>query len=168
MLPNWSPAVDFVTTDEFSTWNQGISARGKAMVPWKDRPFNTFANPDKIYITSGRGITGAVTEYRQGIPANIGLDVDYQVPIRQSWMFPAHLEDSSKGFHILLSLPDRSAILHLSEDLVDAEEPDPEAIPYDLSSRTIAANRTSSNMIVQVTENFLVISCETQRYDGPF
>ncbi len=163
-IPNWTPAVDFVTTNEFSSWNQTTSARGHKMVPWEDsRPGSDLSEPDRIFAATGRGVTGVVTEYRHGIPANIGLDIAYNVPIKQSWIFPADLSDAAQGFHMLLSMPDSSAILHLSEDLADVDEPDSITVQYDLSSRTIQAAQVSDDMIVQVTENYLVLVSATQR-----
>lgn len=162
-IPNWSPTVDFVTTDEFSTWNQATSAKGNKMIPWKDRQPNSFSGPDRIFATSGRGVTGAVTEYRYGVRADVGLDIDCKIPLRQSWIFPADLANPHLGFHVLLSMLDRSTVFGLSESLGEDDTLDLETAPYDLSSRTIAAARVSEDMIVQVTENYLVSISSTHR-----
>lgn len=156
-LPNWSPAFDLVTTDEFSTWNEAQSSKGNEMISWRKRPHDSFKVPDRIFAISGIGTNGAVTEYRHGMIANIGLDIDYQAPVRQCWIFPANLNDPSEGFHLLLSLPDRTAVLHLSENLAEASEVDTETVGYDLSSRTIAARQIAKTTIVQVTENALAV-----------
>ncbi len=166
-LPNWSPSADFVTTDEFSRPNQAISAKGNPMVPGKERPLGVFVKPDRIFATSGKGINGAVTEYRHGVQAKIGLDTDYSTPIRRCWMFPAHLVDSASGFHLLLSLPNSSTVLHFPQDLSQADEADLETVQYDLSSRTIEAAQVSDKFIIQVTENYLTFVTATQRCVAP-
>ncbi len=163
IIPSLSQAVDFATTDESSDSNQKSGAKGRPLVPWSKRLPHTFAKPDKVFVASGRGMAGAVTEYRYGFQANIALDVDYKVPIREAWVFPAHLSSPNHGLHVLLSLPDRSATLYLSENLSQVEDLDSEAVEYDLTSRTIAAAQSPGHIIVQVSEKCLVLLNGIQR-----
>lgn len=60
------------------------------------------------------------------------------------------------GFLLLLSLPDRSAIIHFSEDFEDVIDREEDTVPYDLSSRTVAA-QDGDAMVIQVTTSFVII-----------
>lgn len=60
------------------------------------------------------------------------------------------------GFLLLLSLPDRSAIIHFSEDFEDVIDREEDTVPYDLSSRTVAA-QDGDVMVVQITTSFVII-----------
>ncbi len=57
---------------------------------------------------------------------------------------------------LLLSLPDRSAVIHFPEDFENVIDQEEDSIPYDLSSRTVAA-QDSDDMVVQITTSFVVI-----------
>lgn len=155
-LPNWSPVVDFTTTDEFSTWSQETGAAGAQMVPWRDKKPS---KPDRVFSTSGRGAKGTVTEYRYGLQAKIGLEYECGLGVRQAFVLPASLSGQPAGYDLLLSMPDRTIVLRLSGDLDDISEP-PEAeegtVKYDVSSRTLTAVVTN-DMIVQVTEQAVVL-----------
>lgn len=151
--------VDFITTDEFTTWNQEVGVAGSRMVPWKDRKPS---KPDRIFATSGRGIKGAVTEYRYGLQAKIGLEMDCGLGVKQSWLLPSRSADST-GFELLLSMPDQTAVIHLTEDLSLEDESDPGTLQYDHTSRTLAAAATK-DMVIQVTEAFIVLIGDTYWY----
>ncbi len=137
------------------------------MIPWAEEAAVVSATestqPDRIFAASGRGVTGAITEFRHGIQAHIGLDLAYEFPVRQSWIFPAHLADAAQGFHLLLSLPSTSELLHLSKDYSEVEGVDPDTLQYDLASRTVQATQVSDGMIVQITETNIVLITATQR-----
>ncbi|RKU47218.1 hypothetical protein DL546_008353 [Coniochaeta pulveracea] len=154
-LPNWSPVVDMSTTDEFSTWNQEVGAAGTHMVPWTD---STPSRPDRVFCTSGRGAKGTVTEYRYGLQAKIGLEMECGLGVKQSWLLPAR-SSSLNAFDLLLSLPGQTVAVRLTEDLSQADENETES-PYDESSRTLAA-ATARDMIIQVTEKFIVVVGDT-------
>jgi len=156
-LPNWSPAFDLVTTDQYPTWSEGRRIKWDGTLPWRAQAQLDFQGPDRVFAISGIGTNGAVTEYRQGMIASVGLDIDYQAMVRQCWIFPAKFDDVTEGFHLLLSLTDRTAVLHLSENLAEASEVDAGTVGYDLASRTIAARQISERTVVQVTETSLVV-----------
>ncbi|KAI1107047.1 hypothetical protein F4804DRAFT_258489 [Jackrogersella minutella] len=150
-IPNWSPTVDFVVTNdgmlEDSTESSSSSV-GK-MVPYQ---------PDRIFACSGRGITGAITQFRYGLQARIGLDLTYPFIVRQCWAI-SDLdldEDMERGFFLLLALPNASSILHLSGDLSEASEKDQDATPYDLTSTTLAVQE-ANGAVVQITANYITI-----------
>ncbi|KAI1386156.1 uncharacterized protein F4822DRAFT_306907 [Hypoxylon trugodes] len=151
-IPNWSPTVDFVVTDDgsYDDWSSDSSGPG-AIIPYKT---------DKVFACSGRGITGAITQFRYGIQARIGLDLSYSSNIRHCWAisdFHGVVED---GFFLLLALPSGSAILHLSRDLSEVSEKDPESTPFDLSSKTLAVQELDG-VVVQITTNCITVSTLT-------
>lgn len=134
------------------------------IIPWQERPLGTFSNPDRIFATSGRGVTGAITEFRFGYRASIGLDIDYGTPVKQSWIFPTQAESADSECHLLMSLVDRTAVLYVSGDLEQAREPDADTTLYDLSTRTVAAAQVYQDAVVQVTEKYLVFVSPMARY----
>ncbi|KAI1379323.1 hypothetical protein F4677DRAFT_328209 [Hypoxylon crocopeplum] len=159
-IPNWSPTVDFAVTndltksvvDECSEDSRAASLTShRSMVPFQ---------PDKVFACSGRGITGAITEFRYGIQGRIGLDLMYSSHIRQCWAISDFTGTIEDGFFLLLALPNGSAILHLSRDLSEVSEKDHDAIPYDLSSTTLAAQETES-IVVQITTNYVTVATPT-------
>lgn len=66
------------------------------------------------------------------------------------------LHEMEDGFLLLLSLPDRSAVIHFSDDFEDVVDQEEDTVPYDLSSRTVAA-RDFDEMVIQVTTSFVII-----------
>ncbi|KAK5653859.1 hypothetical protein OQA88_7783 [Cercophora sp. LCS_1] len=152
-LPNWSPAVDFATTDEFASWNQEVGAAGNKMLPWKDR---TFRKPDRVFATSGHGKKGSITEYRYGLTAGIGLDLDYGTDIKEAWLFAPKRLGSQEGFHLILSMPDCSGLLQISRDFSQAQEVTSDNSGYDLSSPTLALAHSGS-LLVQVTKESIAL-----------
>ena len=161
-LPNSCPVVDFVTTDEYSSWNDGArTPGGGAATPGHRQP----AKPSRIFATSGRGQKGSVTEYRYGLQAKIGLDLEYGAGLKQAWVFPAGPRHDA-GFHLVLSMPDQTAVLSLSADLSQASESEAGTIQYDTSSRTLAAT-VSNDLIIQVSEKYIVLIGPSERYLRP-
>jgi len=155
-LPNWSPVVDFATTDEFTTWNQEIGCIGSRMIPWQDKkPLR----PDRLFSTSGRGATGTITEYRYGLQAKIGLEYECELGVKQAFLLPATLGDQAAGYDLLLSMPDQTTVLHLSQQLdtiSQAPEAEDGTPKYDLASMTLTALVTCG-LIVQVTEQSITL-----------
>ena len=106
---------------------------------------------DRVFCTSGRGPRSSLTELRWGIQARIGLEFDYDQPVRQSWMFPMESQ-GERGFYAVLSLPHSSDVLHFPGDLSNASALSPDACPFDTSSRTISAIQNDQGTIIQITE----------------
>jgi hypothetical protein len=124
-----------------------------------------FIKPDRVFAASGRGVTGTITEYRYGLPANVGLYLDTQTTVRQAWLLSLQRRGS---YILLLSLPDRTAVLELSEDLSQVEEVEADSVPFDLTSRTIGVRQDSTQeTILQITESYLVIASVRTRYAVP-
>ncbi|KAI0828438.1 hypothetical protein F5Y06DRAFT_290978 [Hypoxylon sp. FL0890] len=148
-IPNWSPTVDFIATNDgfYEEVTEGSSSGIGRIVPYQ---------PDKIFACSGRGITGAITQFRYGLQARIGLDLTYSSNIKQCWAI-SDFEDTEEGFFLLLALPNGSTILHLFRDLSEASEKDHDAIPYDLTSTTLTVQE-ADGVVVQITTNYITIA----------
>jgi hypothetical protein len=162
-VPNWSPAVDFTTTDESTTWNQPSSGQNPRVAPSRTGTKRDDVKGDRIFGTSGRGIKGTVTEYRYGMRADIHLDLDYAAPMRRAWTFPGHLCGSGSGLYTLLAVPEGSDVLHLSDDLSQASQPNMAEAAFDTASRTLDAAQIAES-IVQVTEESITILTGSQRH----
>ncbi|KAI0111987.1 mono-functional DNA-alkylating methyl methanesulfonate N-term-domain-containing protein [Daldinia grandis] len=158
-IPNWSPIVDFAMTNY---------ARGAIEENNEDTNASSLASngnivplqQEKIFACSGRGMSGAITEFRYGVQARIGLDLTYSSNIRQCWAISDFGGVTEDGFFLILALPNESAVLHLTRDLAEASEKDHEAIPYDLSSTTLTV-READGGVVQITTNYITIATPT-------
>ncbi|CAK7268404.1 hypothetical protein SEPCBS57363_003074 [Sporothrix epigloea] len=161
-IPNWSPVIDLVTSDEFATVNGLQGATGRKIGDGSRYSEGAFAGqypaPDRIFGTSGRGVTGAITEFRNGLRADIGLEVDFPTPVKQTWIFAARTDTFDVVYYVLISLVDRSEALCMSLDLAQFNAHDNRVQSFDLESRTLAAAKLSEDVILQVTENCLVFS----------
>ena len=115
----------------------------------------TLRRPDRVFVSSGRGKLGCITELRHGLPARITQVAEYVAPIRNCWTMRPYHDEMQDGFLLLLSLPDRSAIIHFSDDFEDVIDQEEDTVPYDLSSRTLAA-WDGGDIIVQVTTAFVI------------
>ena len=114
---------------------------------------------DRIFIAAGKGARANITELRYGLEARIGLEMEYGRPITRAWGLPPNADPSAvaDGVLILLSLPDSSALLQLTDNAADAEEITQEATTLDLGKRTIVASVVGQNSIIQVTEQSIVV-----------
>ncbi|RFU35676.1 hypothetical protein B7463_g659, partial [Scytalidium lignicola] len=153
-IQNWSPSVDFATTAISEDRNHVEVPSPKSSVP----------KPDRIFSCGGKGSQGAITEFRYGLEASLGLEVDYQSPISNAWVLKPPpdsqlFEDDVSLF--LLSLADRSALLQLSSDISDIVEVDQDLTPFDLGSRTIVAD-SNVDGIIQVTERSIIFVSEDE------
>jgi replication-dependent DNA damage repair protein MMS1 len=161
-IPNWSPALDFATSDGFLTWNQAVGdGDGQpAIIPWRQRSPRDAVNCDRLFTTAGRGIDGSIVEYRQGVRATILIDMWQDMPLHQIWGF----DDLEGGVHVLLSYHNSSDVHHIAPDAAgkadagDAEE----AFGFDTTSRTLAAAKDQE--IWQVTETSISIIGPEQMY----
>jgi hypothetical protein len=126
-------------------------------------PSGDFHKSDRVFSTGGRGKNGYITEYRHGLKANIGLDLEYGPGIKEAWLFPFRHSASGIEYHLILSQPDCSSVLHLSADFSQAKEPDPDNEMYDLSSSTLAVSH-SDQLVVQVTKRSVTLIAPNKRY----
>jgi hypothetical protein len=113
--------------------------------------------PDRIFTCAGKGLDGTITEFRYGLEASIGLEMSYDAQIMDIWVLSSDPNEAygNDGSLFLLSLADRSSVLHLSGDATEIVELEPAATKFDLTSRTIAASMHGKYQI-QVTEQSIV------------
>jgi hypothetical protein len=159
ILPNWSPVVDFTTTDDFTGWHPSADA-GKAMIPWQEAKHR---KPDRIFATCEGGNAGFITEYRYGLKANIGLDLEYGPGMKQAWLLPYADPPCVVGYLLLISMPDSTAALVLSKEFSSATVPGDGTIPYDLSSSTLTLV-SHEQMTMQITQEAVVLANQRERY----
>ncbi|XWW95079.1 hypothetical protein V2A60_003030 [Cordyceps javanica] len=150
ITPNWSPVVDVATTYEpLAAKNTATRQRSGHNV--------TGRKPDSIFTASGRGCKGSVTQWRSGIQAKIGLDIESGEPNKQAWVFPVNEQGSFSLFGIL-TLPHSSRVLQFAKDFSQVQEIESEDTSLDLSSRTLFATQQPDNSIMQITEAFICIA----------
>ncbi|KAM0438853.1 hypothetical protein ACHAPT_001614 [Fusarium lateritium] len=162
-IANWSPVVDFATTDGNSCWTDDVARQDRL---GKNKLSSVLSRkPDRIFCTSGRGSRSSLTELRWGIQARIGLEFDYDQVVRQSWMFPVETQ-GERGFYAILSMPHSSDVLHFPANLSNASALSSEISPFDTNSRTISVCKNDQGTIVQVTETStsLVASSQSSRH----
>ncbi|KYK59685.1 thermotolerance protein [Drechmeria coniospora] len=153
VLPNWSPVIDATATVRHAGnaatatgtgGTQSATARQSSLhEPW--------TQPDTLFTVSGRGVKGSVTQWRWGVQARIGLEVESGEPVRQSWVLTLR-DGERRRLHALLSLPYSSLVLRFSENFDQVDSLGADDSPFDLASRTLAACETAQGGIVQVTE----------------
>ncbi|KAI1083620.1 mono-functional DNA-alkylating methyl methanesulfonate N-term-domain-containing protein [Whalleya microplaca] len=165
-IPNWSPTVDFVVANSSTKGTIDDHARNSVALAHANGDPVSPLQPDRIFACSGRGIMGAITEFRYGMQAKIGLDLTYSSHIRQCWAISTLDESLEDGFYLLLALPHRSAVLHLSGSLTEVSEKDDDTIPYDLSSTTLAAE-DADNRVVQITTTHIILVTPTKHSRHP-
>ncbi|KAH6631648.1 mono-functional DNA-alkylating methyl methanesulfonate N-term-domain-containing protein [Chaetomium tenue] len=152
-ISNWAPVVDFTTTDDFTGWHPSDHP-GKVMIPWQEAKLR---RPDRIFATCEGGRAGSITEYRYGLKANIGLDLEYGPEMKRAWLIPYIDPPYVVGYLLLISKPDSTAALLLSGDFSGATVPGPGTIPFDLSSSTLIL--VSHNQVtIQVTQEAVVLA----------
>ena len=150
-IQNWSPAQDFVTASPNGEDLEQLERKKTYLQGF-------ISQPDRLFTCAGRGSKGTITEFRFGLEASIGLEIPYDADIMDVWVLPSDMDgfDSDGGSLFLLSLGDRSSVLHLSGDATEIVELEPHTTKFDLISRTIAAN-TCGKYQIQVTERSIVI-----------
>lgn len=108
---------------------------------------------------------GSVVQWRWGIQARIGLDIETGEPIRQAWTFTTR-HGSETVLYGLLALPHSSTVLRFSESLDQVDMVPAEDTPFDLVSRTLHVVQVS-DIIVQVSETSINVATPRGRYDVP-
>jgi len=151
-IQNWSPSTDFITTYAVEEDQTSLDERVR-------RKRNSTPRQDKIYACAGKGSKGAINEFRYGLEAKLGLEMDYETPIMEAWVLcPTFdsLDDDDDVSLFLLSLGDRSAVLRLSGDASDVHDLEQADAKFDLRYRTITASMYRS-FTIQVTEKSIVL-----------
>lgn len=141
----------------------GSASRGQR----QDTPSSELATfkPDKIYAAAGRASNGSIVEFRHGLQANIGIEFDFGTVIKRCFMFQENTLDPASGYHLLLSVPGRSALLYFDSKFsaTSASDVDQDQTPYDLSSPTLIATPVYEGIILQVTERGIVFVTPSTR-----
>ncbi|KAF9881367.1 thermotolerance protein [Colletotrichum karsti] len=158
-IPNWACAIDFTTTDPFSSWNPTSAHKSKPATSWKERTPDHLLSPHKIMCASGNDPQGSITELRYGLPANI-ISYFETHPTKRAWIFQA--ADTTWPYQMLLTSPGTSDILLVSADLSQAEMAEPTAVQLDTMSRTLAADQSRDGTITQVSERCITIASPNQ------
>jgi hypothetical protein len=124
---------------------------------------NALTKPDRLFACVGKGLKSSIIEFRYGLEGKLGLEMDYESPILQSWVLPQDYcgVEEERGSIFLLSLGDHSAALLLSSDASDIVDVDATSTRLDLRFRTIAAI-AEEKYTIQVTERSIVV------IDGPY
>lgn len=143
-VQNWSPAQDLILVPDI----QDTSPRGSGSSDEK--------RPDRLFLCMGKGTQSAITELRFGLEAKVDLECVYDLPIMHAWVLRPSVTDAREDTILLLSLPNRSALLGLvasstKQGELDLEEIDEDDSAFDLSSRTISASNFGS-LTIQITE----------------
>ncbi len=160
-LTNWSPIIDFTTTDDVTEWNAATAQKEKALLPWQQtKP----RKPDRIFATCKGETNGAVVEYRYGLKASIGLDLEFGADMKQAWLLSVNHGPLLNGYLLLLAMADYTVGLLLPNDFSGATSVDDEQTAYDLSSTTLAL-AASDEFNVQVTKQRIVlVDQDNKRY----
>lgn len=168
-IPNWSPTVDFVTTAESSRWDDIDGATGRTARPQRSEGMPneppTFSKPDKIYAAAGRASNGSIVEFRHGLQANIGIEFDFGTVVKRCFMFKENSLDPASGYHLLLSVAGRSALLYFDSrfSATSARELGQGDTPYDLSRPTLIAKPIYEGITLQVSEGSIVFVTASHR-----
>jgi hypothetical protein len=110
-------------------------------------------------------VNGSIAELRYGLEARLGLEVEFPLPIMDVWVSPIQLypmgNDGETLF--LLSLVNRSVLLHLSNKATEIDELDQSSTLLDLRYRTITTT-FHVDYDIQVTEQSIVFIQDYKRY----
>jgi hypothetical protein len=123
---------------------------------------SSFRKPESIFTASGRGLKGSVTQWRWGIQARIGLDIESGEPIRQAWIFPIQTQGSTALLGIL-ALPHSSLVLQFAKDFGQVQAVEAEDTALDLSTRTLFAAQCARGEIIQITESSIAVASHQKR-----
>ncbi|KEY70872.1 hypothetical protein S7711_00718 [Stachybotrys chartarum IBT 7711] len=160
VIANWAPVLDATTTSEASSWsseganNETRNARQPGYITPRKKP-------EAIFTASGRGLQGTVTEWRTGIQARVGLDIETEEVIRQAWAFSEDDYDI-EGLQVLLAVPQGTVVLRFSPDLSQATALTPGTTPFDLAASTLYATVLMAQLVVQITETSVTLVTPTQ------
>ncbi|CCC08169.1 unnamed protein product [Sordaria macrospora k-hell] len=117
--------------------------------------------PGRIFAASGHGLTGCITEYRHGLKADIGLELEIGDGLKQAWLL--NFSNTHGRYDLLWTTPIHSQVRELPEDFSDLTDPEPDQILYDLFSPTLAVAQVNG-VTVQVTTASITIFKNEVRY----
>ncbi|KAI0100845.1 hypothetical protein GGR51DRAFT_340203 [Nemania sp. FL0031] len=162
-LLNWSPTIDLVLTKDANTYSKSDNRKSSKRPVLAEKARGHMLAPERAFACSGRGFSGAIVELRYGIQAKIGLDLLYSSPIKKCWAIPSFDDTSVAAFFMLLSLPETSALLHISHDFSEVSEKSQNEVKFDLLSPTLAVY-VSKDIVIQITTTHATILSPTSCY----
>lgn len=161
-LPNWSPVVDIVAVKGEPADRHSVSPFASDFLMYQARRrllLTHLRRTDELYSASGRGLRGNISQWRWGLEARIGLDMELRHPVRRAWGFTMDF-GHGKTLCSLLTSSTSSSLLRFQRDLGDVSEVAPEQAKFDLGSRTLHAIQLSDT-IIQVTETSINVITPT-------
>jgi hypothetical protein len=117
-----------------------------------------------LFVCSGLGAKGTVTELRHGLEAQIGLYFDCEMPIMQAWTLPINPTTGSEldGTLFLMAMGSSTTALHLSADESMVSPCDQEILQLDLDHQTIGLS-LYCDTVIQVTEKTVILRNHLKR-----
>lgn len=156
-IPNWAPMVDLTVMQHAYRSDQRKIGGNTRELTSGSREHAVW--PDRLFACSGKGRSGVITEFRQGLQARIGLEIGYSAVIRQCWVITSSHALAHDSIFLLLALPDSSAVLRIPEsgdeqgyELSDAD------VAWDLTLRTLAFVEHDETSIQVTTQSVTVTS----------
>ena len=120
-----------------------------------------------MFAATGKGVHGAVTEYRHGLQASIRAEIEHNVS-RTAWLFQwSDFNGDLAYYHILLSVADRSEALRADKGWDNVTNLEAEETPFDLSAQTLSARQIPNGSIIQVTTGSVSLTTRTHQYAKP-
>ena len=122
---------------------------------------------DRMFAATGKGVHGAITEYRHGLQAGIRAEIEHDIS-RTAWLF--HWSDFHGDvayYHILLSVADRSEALQADKGWDNITNLAAEDAPFDLAAQTLNARQIPNGSIIQVTTGSVSLTTQTHQYANP-
>ncbi|PHH67961.1 hypothetical protein CDD82_953 [Ophiocordyceps australis] len=144
LLPNWSPVVDIATMPAASQANNhGGRQSASSRMP---------LGQDRVFSASGRGFKGSVTEWRMGMQARIGLEIEFDEPVKQSWLLESTSTQPENTFQVLMALPSHSILVNFRKDFTQVDAVAAHDTELDLAHRTLHVSHSSQGHMLQITE----------------
>lgn len=156
-LPSGAPTLDFATTDSPSSGEKAPDSFGTSIAPSNDGQLRA---PDRIFAASGHGLTGCITEYRHGLRADIGLELELEEGLKQAWLL--NFSNTHGRYDLLWTTPTRSKVWQLPDDFSELTDPEPDQVLYDLSSPTLAVAQVNGVTVQVTTASITLFKNEAQ------
>lgn len=161
-IPNWSPTIDITSTYAESSDTKSTRTKSRG-----NQESALHLRPDRLFACSGRGKTGSIAEFRHGLEAKIGAEMDCRSPIKHCWQVSRPDAVANGTFPLLASYPDKSEVFYIEENFDITSMPQ-DAVPYDLSSSTLVVQELEAGRLVQVTNESLTVVASQDRCYNPF
>ncbi|KAH7031003.1 mono-functional DNA-alkylating methyl methanesulfonate N-term-domain-containing protein [Microdochium trichocladiopsis] len=162
-FPNWAPMVDLTVmhaTVPGERHHKSLGPTTRHYTGIRDG----LTRPDRLFGCSGKGRSGVITEFRHGLEAQIGLEMNYPVVIRQCWIVSTTHIPVEDSILLLLALPDSTSVLQIQASADGGAYEMSEAdVPWDLTARTLAFTEHKGSSI-QVTTKSVTVASSDFRY----